>query len=180
MFPLFALAVAYGIVVLADHRIRYGILAFIVVIGFVGGARNVVTNRTQASQVVDHIVAGARAGDVVAYCPDQLGPDVSRILPDTPRLRQIVFPTLAGPRFVDWVDYADRNAAARPEEFAAEVLRRAEGRRIWFVWSGNYKTLEGKCEAALGVIAASRPQNAPLVLPDDEIYEFMGLTRFDP
>jgi hypothetical protein len=180
MFPLFALTVAYGVVVLADHRIRYGVLAFIVVVGFVGGARNVVTNRTQASQVVDQITAAARAGDVVAYCPDQLGPDVSRILPDTPRLRQVVFPTLAGPRFVDWVDYADRNAAARPEEFAAEVLRRADGRTIWFVWSGNYKTLEGKCEAVLGLLAANRPQNAALVLADDEIYEFMGLNRFDP
>jgi ribosomal protein L2 len=91
-----------------------------------------------------------------------------------------VFPTLAGPRFVDWVDYADRNAAARPEEFAAEVLRRADGRTIWFVWSGNYKTLEGKCEAVLGLLAANRPQNAALVLADDEIYEFMGLNRFDP
>jgi uncharacterized membrane protein len=180
MFPLFALVVAYGVVVLADHRIRYAVLAFIVVVGFVGGARNVATNRTQASQVTDRITAAARAGDVVAFCPDQLGPDVSRLLPDTPRLRQVVFPTLAGPRFVDWVDYEDRNHAARPEDFAREVLRRADGRTIWYVWTGNYRTFDSKCEQVLGLLGAERSGSQALVFADDQIYEFMGLNRFDP
>jgi hypothetical protein len=180
MFPLFALAVAYGVTVIADHRIRYAILAFIVIVGFVGGARNVVTNRTQASQVTDEITAAAKPGDVVAYCPDQLGPDVSRLLPAQPRLAQFVYPTFSGPRFVDWVDYADRNAAASIGDFADELLRRAGDHTIWLVWSGNYRTLEGQCEALLARVGAARPGNEALVFPDDQIYEFMGLTRFDP
>jgi hypothetical protein len=180
MFPLFALAVAYGVTVIADRRIRYAILAFIVIVGFVGGARNVVTNRTQASQVTDEITAAAKPGDVVAYCPDQLGPDVSRLLPAQPRLAQLVYPTFSDPRFVDWVDYADRNAAASTGDFAEELLRRAGDHTIWLVWSGNYRTLEGQCEALLARVGAARPGNEALVFPDDQIYEFMGLTRFDP
>jgi hypothetical protein len=180
MFPLFALTVAYGVTVLADRRVRYGVLAFVVLVGFIGGARNVVTNRTQASQVTDQITAAATAGDVVAYCPDQLGPDVSRLLPARPHLEQLVFPTSAPPEFVDWVDYEERNRAASPDEFAQEVLRRANGTTIWYVWSGNYRTFDGKCEQVLSQLIAARPGNEPLVFPDDEIYEFMGLNRFDP
>jgi hypothetical protein len=180
MFPLFVLAIAYGIVVLADRRIRYGLLAFVVVVGFAGGARNVVTNRTQASQVVDHISAGARDGDVVAYCPDQLGPDVSRLIPADVGVEQLVFPTREGPRFVDWVDYEERNREASPEAFSREVLRRAEGNTVWYVWSGNYRTFDSKCEHILGLLGGARPSSATLVLADDQIYEFMGLNRFDP
>jgi mannosyltransferase len=180
MFPLFVLAVAFGILAFNDHRVRYGVIAFIVIIGFVGGARNVVTNRTQASEVTDQITAAAKPGDVVAYCPDQLGPDVSRLLPSRLHLRQYVFPTFAPPRFVDWVDYADRNQAATSDGFTKELLDRAQGRTIWMVWSGNYRTFDGKCEQILAQLAAARGRNQGLVTPNDDIYEFMGLSRFDP
>ena len=39
MYPFFALAVAFGVLVIGDRRVRYGLLGFIVVIGFVGGAQ---------------------------------------------------------------------------------------------------------------------------------------------
>jgi mannosyltransferase len=180
MYPLFALAVAFGLIVLGDHRVRYGILAFIVVVGFVGGARNVVTNRTQASQVTDRITEAAAPGDVVAYCPDQLGPDVDRLLPPRLNLEQYTFPRFESPKFVDWVDYADRNAAASPDRFATELLRRSQGHKIWMVWSTGYRTFGDKCEQILNVLSAARGHNETLVRPDDGIYEFMGLTRYDP
>ena len=180
MYPLFALAVALGITVLADRRIRYGLLVFIVAVGFVGGVRNVITNRTQASQVTDKIAAGAKRGDVVAYCPDQLGPDVSRLLPARLGLEQVAFPNLQSPKFVDWVDYADRNAKASVDAFAGRLLRSGAGRTIWFVSSPNYRTFAGKCEQAVALLARARPHNEGLVYPDDNLYEFMGLTRFDP
>jgi uncharacterized membrane protein len=180
MYPLFALAAAFGVVVFTDHRIRYAAVVLIVLVGFVGGARNVVTNRTQASQVTDQIVAAAKPGDVVAYCPDQLGPDVSRLLPAGLHLRQYVFPTFASPRFVDWVDYAKRNQAATSAGFAHELLQRAQGKTIWMVWSQNYRTLDNKCEEILTHLGGARPTNQGLVSPDDKIYEFMGLSRFDP
>jgi mannosyltransferase len=180
MYPLFALAVAFGLVAIGDHRIRYGLLAFIVFVGFVGGARNIVTNRTQASEVTDQITAASTEGDVVGYCPDQLGPAVSRLLPARPALGQYVFPTLGSPRFVDWVDYEDRNAAANPDEYAQELLDRAGDGTIWMVWSTGYRTFDNKCEQILNYLSASRGQNETLVRPNDDLYEFMGLTRFDP
>jgi mannosyltransferase len=180
MYPLFALAVAFGLLVFGDTRVRYALLAFIVVIGFIGGARNVVTNRTQASQVTDQITAAAKPGDVVGYCPDQLGPDVSRLLPASPALKQYTFPRFESPKFVDWVDYADRNAKSNPDAYAQGLLKRAAGHTIWMVYSTGYKTLEGKCEAILNSLAAARGQNENLVTPDDDIYEFMGLRRYNP
>jgi hypothetical protein len=180
MYPLFALAVALGITVLGDRRVRYALLVFIVAVGLVGGVRNIVTNRTQASQVTDKITAAAKPGDVVVFCPDQLGPDVSRLLPKAPRLQQVAFPDLQSPRFVDWVDYADRNREASVDEFTQGILARADGRTIWFVWSQNYRTFDGKCEQAMSLLSAARSGNESLVFPDDKIYEFMGLTRFDP
>jgi hypothetical protein len=180
MYPFFALAVAFGIVVIGDRRVRYGLLTFIVLIGFVGGARNVVTNRTQASQVTDQITAAAKPGDVVGYCPDQLGPDVSRLLPASPALRQYTFPSFGSPKFVDWVDYADRNAKASPDAYAQGLLKRAAGHTIWMVYSTGYKTFDGKCEEILNSLAAARSQGTNLVTPDDKIYEFMGLRRYNP
>jgi hypothetical protein len=179
MYPFFALAAAFGILVLGDKRIRYGVLTFVVVVGFVGGARNVVTNRTQAHEVADQITAVAQRGDVVAYCPDQLGPDVSRLLPNDLGLKQYTFPRFESPKFVDWVDYADRNAKASPDNFAKGVLERAGGHRVWYVWSTGYRTFDNKCEQILNVLAAARGQGETLVRPNDDIYEFMGLTRYD-
>ena len=180
MYPLYALAAAYGIIVLGDRKVRYGVLAFVVVVGFVGGARNVVTNRTQASEVVDHLTARGEQGDVVGYCPDQLGPDVSRLIPASLGVEQFTFPNFDGPEFVDWVDYADRNAAASPDEYAQGLLERAGGRPIWFVWSTGYRTFDNKCEQVLNVLATARGQGETLVRPNDDIYEFMGVTRYGP
>ena len=180
MWPLFALAVAFGVLTFANPRLRVAVLALVVVLGFVGGVRNVITNRTQASQVVDVITAEAKAGDVVAYCPDQLGPDVSRLIPGNLGVRQYAFPDLQSPRFVDWVDYADRNHAASVDEFVDRILERAGDHRVWLVWSPRYLTFEGKCEAIVDELARRRPQHAMPVTPDESIYEFMGLRRYDP
>ena len=94
MFPLLALVTAYGVITFADTRVRAGVLAVVVLLGFAGGVRNFDENRTQASQSADVIDAEAEPGDLVVYCPDQIGPDVSRLIDrararpgDVPRLR---------------------------------------------------------------------------------------------
>ena len=153
---------------------------FIVLVGFIGGARNVVTNRSQASEVADQIAAGGEQGDVVGYCPDQLGPAVSRLLPSRLALGQYTFPKFERPQFVDWVDYEDRNAAANPDAYAQGLLDRAGDRTIWYVWSTGYRTFDDKCERILNYLSVARGQNETLVRPNDDLYEFMGLTRFDP
>ncbi|MGZ6927184.1 MAG: glycosyltransferase family 39 protein [Acidimicrobiia bacterium] len=178
MYPLYALCVAIGVLVFSDPRIRVGLLVAVVAVGFVGGARNVVTNRTQASQVVDIIAAEAKPGDLVVSCPDQLGPDTQRLLSRRSDVREVVYPTFANAKFVDWVDYKDRNAKASPTEFAARALRVADGHAIWVIWALGYRTLEGQCEAMLNAISAQRPGSTDRVTADEQIYEFMGLRQF--
>ncbi len=179
VFPLFVVLVAYGTLSFGWRPVRYGALGLVVVFGLLGGVRNAGTQRTQAGDVVAAMRArGAAAGDVVAYCPDQLGPATSRLLPDG--LAQYTFPTRSGPRFVDWVDYADRNGsdAADPQAFARFVDARAAGHAVWLVWSGGYRTYGTKCEAINGALGALRPRAEPLVYPDKDIYEPMALTVF--
>jgi mannosyltransferase len=178
MFPFFALAVAMGLLVLGDERVRIGVLTFLVLVGFVGGARNLRTNRTQASQAVDIIAAESEPGDLVVNCPDQLGPDTERLLSRRTDLRQVVYPTFESPEFVDWVDYEERNAAGDPEAFAGRALEAADGNAIWVIWSPNYRTFEGQCERLLNGISAVRGLSTDRVVADQNIYEFMGLREF--
>jgi hypothetical protein len=48
------------------------------------------------------------------------------------------------------------------------------------VWSTGYRTFDNTCEQILNYLSASRGQNDTLARPNDDLYEFMGLTRFDP
>jgi uncharacterized membrane protein len=176
MYPLFVLAAAYGLTAFADVRVRMGVLAVVVLVGFVGAARNVSQERTQAAQSADVIRAEAKPGDLVVYCPDQLGPDVSRLLEGL-SLRQRTFPDGARPERVNWVDYTDRINAGDPTVFARRMLDAAGNATIWYVVSGGYRNVEGKCEAIDAAFRANRPSEVR-VLPDSDIFEPMGLTRY--
>lgn len=133
--------------------------------------------RTQAGEVADAILAdGAADGDVVLYCPDQLGPAVDRLLPDD--LDGLAYPALTAPELVDWVDYAERSAAADPARVAGEVLERAGERPIYVVWQEGYRTLEGQCATLLATLGTARPGSSTLVIGDSVFYEPSNLTRF--
>jgi mannosyltransferase len=109
--------------------------------------------RTQADVVGDAVTQHAEPGDVVVYCPDQLGPDYSRQMPDG--LVELAYPALSSPDRVDWVDYAERNRAADPARIAEEIRDRAGGNAVFVVWMPDYRTLGDQCErlvAALGPI----------------------------
>ena len=68
--------------------------------------------RTQAVQVAADLNAQAQPGDVVVYCPDQLGPAVDRLL-TVPGVLQLTYPRMIGPARVDWVDYVSEDPAHR-------------------------------------------------------------------
>jgi len=141
--------------------------------------RNALDQRTQAGEVAAILRAEARPGDVVLYCPDQLGPSVHRILGGDRGLDEMTFPALSGPERVNWVDYRERIDAADTGAVAARVLERADGARIWYVVSPGYRSVEGRCEELGAALAADRPGAAPRVSPDDDGYfEFMGLTEY--
>jgi mannosyltransferase len=176
MYPFYVLLVAVGISVFLDARVGAAVLAVVVTIGIVGGIRNVTTNRTQASQSTSIIAAEARPGDVVAYCPDQLGPSASRLLRDVPGLVQLTFPDGAAPDRVNWVDYVNRIQTANPEAFANRVVARAGTHTIWFVNALGYNHVEGKCEAITAALNRARPNSSQQVVQDESIDEHMGLT----
>lgn len=101
--------------------------------------------RTQSAEVSAAVGARAQPGDVVVYCPDQLGPAFSREMPDG--LDEMGYPALGSPATVDWVDYADRNAAADPAVLAEQIRERADGHAIFLVWMSEYNTYGTQCEA---------------------------------
>jgi mannosyltransferase len=143
------LLVALGIATFRDRRVRTGLVVVAGVLGLAGAVPNVVTNRTQAGQVAARIQATGKPGDVVAYCPDQLGPAVTRLLPPG-RYQQITFPRETGPVFVNWVDYAAAVKAASVTGFAARVEAMADegGTRhsIFLVWAPGYQSYGVRCE----------------------------------
>lgn len=177
ILPLVVLMAAVGVARLPRPSVQAGVLLVVAVLGLLGGVRNLVTERTQAGEIASAITAGASTGDVVAYCPDQLGPAVSRLLPDG--LQQLALADEAAPHLVDWVDYADRMAAADTAAFAAEVDELAGERVVWLVWSGGYRTLDGTCEQLTNDLEALRPDRA-VVVESGEHFEHAWLFRYGP
>jgi mannosyltransferase len=184
VLPTFLLLAVLGTATFADRRVMTGVVALAVALGLVASASNVNTSRTQAGQVASTIKAAAKPGDVVGYCPDQLGPSVSRLLPSN--LVQLTFPAGTPPQRVDWYNYAARNEAGSPAAFAKELAARAgPGHNIWLVWMGGYLTLDFKCESVTTDLAALRPGANQLVRPNTQtqddltgVYEQQALYRY--
>jgi mannosyltransferase len=151
------LLVALGIATFRDRRVRIGMVAAAGVLGLAGAVPNVVTNRTQAGQVAARIQAAGAPGDVVAYCPDQLGPAVDRLLSGG-RYQQITFPRGTGPAFVNWVDYAAAVRGASVTGFAdrVEALADQGGVRhsIFLVWAPGYQSYGVRCEGIVQTLQA--------------------------
>lgn len=155
IFPMFTVLVAAGVTRFVSHRVRLGVFVLLLGLLSIGAVWNVRDQRTQARSIGDAIAAEAEPGDLVIYCPDQLGPSGSRALGD--QVDQVTYPAFGDPERVDWVDYAERNAAADPQMFADEALARAGEGAIFVVWNGSYRTFEGQCEALVNAIAEARP-----------------------
>jgi len=175
VFPFFVVVVARGVTTLADPRVQAGVLVFVIGLGFVGGGRNVKTNRTQAGQVASVLRAQAQPGDVVVYCPDQVGPAVHRLAPSG--LDEVTYPSFRGPELVDWVDYKKRVAAADPEAFVRKALERAGTHALWLVSTPGYLTHPVVCGQLSTLFAAARARQTP-VAPDEDLFEHPGLQRF--
>jgi hypothetical protein len=176
--PLLLLCAAMGTIVFGSPAARAGVLAVVVLLGLAGAVRNAVDDRTQAAMIAAEIAARADRGDVVVYCPDQLGPSVHRLLGSRRDLDEMTFPALGGPARVNWVDYRDRIDATATDDVARRILDRADGARIWYVVSPGYRSVEGRCEDLGAALAAERGGSTVRVAPDETTYfEFMGLTE---
>lgn len=178
VFGLYLLAAAVGTTAFASPTARAVIVGLALVLGLVGGGRNLITNRTQGGEVAQAIAAGGTAGDLVVYCPDQLAPSTHRLLPGG--FAEEVFPTGGPPVPVDWVDYEIRNTGADVDGYTTRLLTRAAGRTIWLVWSPEYRTYEGKCDGLRGALEAARPGSATVVTAKTTTYEHHSLDRIPP
>lgn len=103
----------------------------------------VLGSRTSAAQLAAPLLKRAHPGDLVVYCPDQMGPAVNRLLPTT--MRQVGYPDLGPADLVDWVDYARRNAAASPTAIADRIRSQAGAGTIWLVRADGYHTFGDQC-----------------------------------
>lgn len=187
--PLIVVLIAMGLTSVRNDAWRR-IIAVVVVCGFaVGVAVEVGRIRTQSGEVADQIITvldrlpAGSAAPLVVTCPDQNGPSVQRALRDRGvldaagdgKLHVVAVPRLDDPRFVDWVDYKDRNAAIDTNEVARRITEQAQGRTLFFASTQGYKTLEGKCEGIQNALIETRGGPNVLVAPDDRNEDEPGI-----
>jgi mannosyltransferase len=126
-----------------------------VAVGLASGIPAAGRTRSSAEGVVEAFrAAGGAPGDLLAYCPDQLGPPVWRLLDEG--VEQVVYPTFGDPRRVDWVDYAQRQQAAGPVPAARRLSELAGQRPLFLLSATEYRTYEGQCETLRSELAALR------------------------
>src|SRR5664280_1343099 len=176
-FVPFLLVLAVGIQCFAAPARRHGVLALVVVLGLLNGLAQTHDSRTQAGRFAKLLAAQAEPGDVVAFCPDQLGPAVHRLLPGFGD--QVVFPTMGSAERVDWVDYGQRNQSASVPTFADELNRRAAGHQVWLIWAAGYKTATPQCRTLQASLTELRPRHQ-VVLDPNNSFERAQLVDFQP
>lgn len=178
--PLVVLGAAWGLLRFTGRRPLALVLAAYLATCALGIIDVTTYQRTQMDDLATAIEADGAPGDLVVYCPDQLGPAGDRALDLD--VDQVTYPDLSGPERVDWVDYADRNAASDPQAFVDAVLERAgDDATIWLAWSPEYITLESQCGAVRNLLAEARPGNAPVVQANsDTFFENANLHRYPP
>lgn len=177
--PMLLIAAGVGLARLPAPLVRRVAAVGMVALAAVGLGANVIEPRTMGEEFARAIAAEAGPDDVVAICPDQLGPATLRSLPET--IDAVGLPALDRPDRIDWRDYAERNEAADPATAVAEILDRAEGASVWLVINTHYRTYEGYCEAVQAGLQAARPASG-IVVPDrgGEVFEGGTLVRFLP
>ncbi len=178
------LLVALGTTTLLATRIRLIVVAIAAVAGLIGSVQNIDTQRTQATKVAAVINSMAKPGDVIAFCPDQIGPSVYRLIDDPGQYKMLTFPRGTSPQFVDWVNYAKVVHAAKATVFASQLVADAgTAHHIWLVWQPGYQTYGIKCQVMAATLLS--PQltagghtwvtNSP-----SKYYEPMNLTEYAP
>jgi mannosyltransferase len=177
VLPLVLLVATLGVTRVAHPGVRAGLVVALVTLGAVGMARNVVYERTQGGEVARAVNALAAEGDLVAFCPDQLGPATARYL--RAGVDTSTYPQGHPPDLVDWVDYEARVDAGDPVTFASSLLERAGSTRsIWLVWFGGYRTHDHACEELAQALGRARPVG--IAVEAGDAFEPMWLHRYPP
>lgn len=178
VLPFFALLAGLGVAAVADRRRIAVTLVAIGLIGLILAGQNATRNRTQAGELAGYLAAVAQPGDVLAFCPDQLGPATLRLL--GPSWAGVGFPRGKDPRFIDWYDYDDVNKATSPAAFAQVVDQQAgPANQVWLVSSHEYQTAKKTCTELENRLLALRPLGRQVVQPKPGRYfEDAALIRY--
>lgn len=179
VLPLFLLVVAAGISVIPGRRFRIGCISVLCIAGLLTGYAENKQQRTQAAHVAAVLNAQAQTGDVVVYCPDQLGPAVDRLI-TVPGVIQLTFPRATGAQRVNWVDYRKTIAGTDVETFAQGALSRlASGHTLWLVWRDGYPGLAGDCGYLRSWFDLLRSPGPTVVRQNGSVYfEYENLVRY--
>jgi len=191
VFVLLVLLVGLGTACLGDPVVRVGVVTVVVIAGLAVGVENIWTQRTQAPQVARVLETHARRGDIVVFCPDQLGPSVYRYFQSTQTVRSgrtgrfdmVTYPRGIGPAFVDWVTYEKVVHASDPATFAGEIDRKAgTSHDIWLVSAPGYQGFGNDCQALAGDLGApfGYKERTWVTTEPATYYEPMGLIELVP
>lgn len=179
VLPLFLVIVAVGITVLSGRRLVATVAAVAALAGLLTafGARD--DQRTQATQVASDLNLQAQPGDLVVYCPDQLGPATDRLL-TVPGVTELTFPRATGPQRLDWVDYKSVIAKTQVGTFAQQMLSRlGPDHTLWLVWRDGYPGVSGSCGYLHSWLNLLRPTGETVIHADPgHYYEYENLVRY--
>ena len=173
VLPFFAVLAGFGVATIADRRRVAVALGSVGLLGLGLAGQKAFVNRTQAGEFAAYIATAAQPGDVVAFCPDQLGPGTLRLLSD--RFPAFGFPRGEDPSRINWYDYEDVNKAASPAAFAKLVDQKAGVTRdVWLVSNHNYRTARKACTELENRLLALRPNGRQVIRPKSGRYSENG------
>ena len=180
VFAFLALA-ALGVAALPGAAVRAAALVAVAGLGLATALPQVAEPRTQAGEVA-RALDDAAPGDVVVFCPDQLGPAVARLVPPEAGLDLVVYPDLRPADRVDWTDYEARMTSTPSAAVAADVLQRAgDGSAVWVVTGPGYRVPSTqRCGFLIDALEAARGRAELVVAPDRSIFEDSRLQYLPP
>jgi mannosyltransferase len=172
---------ALGVAALPGAGVRAGVLVAVAGLGLATALPWVAEPRTQAGELAQAL-DDAAPGDVVVFCPDQLGPAVTRLVAPERGLDLVVYPDLRPADRVDWTDYEARMEGTPSAAVAADVLQRAGDRSaVWVVSGPGYRVPSTQqCGDLVDALEAARGPAELVVAPHRVIPEDGRLQYLPP
>jgi hypothetical protein len=178
VFPLFILLCALGLTTFTSRKVTSVMLAVACTAGLLTAHDQNSQPRTQAVGVAAVLNAQAQPGDMVVYCPDQLGPAVDRLL-KVPDVTQLTFPRMIGPARVDWVNYLSFIQNTDVGNFAQRIINKLNpGSTLWLVWRNGYRGFGGSCGYLTSWLQMLHPGGETLITQNSNYYEYENLVRW--
>jgi hypothetical protein len=178
VFPLFVLLCALGVTVFTSRAVTSVVLAVACTAGLFSAQLWNSQPRTQAVQVAAVLNAQAQPGDMVVYCPDQLGPAVDHLL-TVPDVTELTYPRMMGPQRIDWINYTATIQNTSPAWFAQEIVSRLNpGSTLWLVWRNGYHVFGSSCGDLANWLEMYHPGGETVMSQNLNYYEPENLVRF--